>query len=184
MQMHNNPILSARFSDALAFAARLHAQQMRKETTIPYISHLLAVASLVLEHSGCEDEAIAALLHDAIEDQGAQYPGGVTALRAEITSQFGESVIAIVNGCTDAEVIPKPPWRARKEAYIKHLQGAPSAVLLVSACDKLHNIRAILMDYRKHGEAVFERFNGKKEGTLWYYRALVEGSARLMRRMA
>jgi (p)ppGpp synthase/HD superfamily hydrolase len=176
MDTSSQPLLSPRFSDALLFAAELHATQPRKGTAIPYISHLMAVASLVLEHGGTEDEAIAALLHDAIGDQGVNYEGGkgVDALRANITDQFGDSVTDIVNGCTDAEVDPKPPWRARKEAYIAHLRHASDSVLLVSLCDKLHNVRAILMDLGSEGDAVFKRFTGGKKGTLWYYRALVD----------
>jgi (p)ppGpp synthase/HD superfamily hydrolase len=160
-------ILSARFEKALVFATQLHREQTRKGTTIPYIAHLLGVASIVLEHGGNEDEAIAALLHDAIEDQGG------ASTREEIRRRFGETVVAIVNGCTDAEVIPKPPWRARKEAYIAHMAHASPSVRLVSAADKLHNARAILADYRVLGEALWKRFNGGKAGTLWYYRSLV-----------
>jgi|SRR5579863_2212936 len=160
--------LSTRFDDALVFASRLHAKQTRKGTDIPYIAHLLAVASIVLEQGGSEDEAIAALLHDAIEDQG----GAPT--RELIRQRYGENVVEIVDGCTDAEVMPKPPWRARKEAYIGHLVGAPASVRLVSAADKLHNARAILTDYRILGESLWQRFNGGKEGTLWYYRTLVD----------
>ena len=159
--------LSTRFDEALVLAARLHAKQMRKGTSIPYIAHLLAVASIVLEQGGSEDEAIAALLHDAIEDQGG------TPTRQLIRERFGEDVVEIVNGCTDTESMPKPPWRARKEAYIAHLADAPAPVRLVSAADKLHNARAILADYRAIGETLWERFNGGKEGTLWYYRSLV-----------
>jgi GTP pyrophosphokinase len=159
--------LSPRFEDALVFAARLHATQARKGTTIPYVAHLLAVAGLVLEQGGDEDTAIAALLHDAVEDQGG------AATREAIRAHFGDRVTAIVDGCTDAETIPKPPWRARKEAYLAHLPAASAEVRLVSAADKLHNARAVLADYRVGGEAVWERFNGGREGTLWYYRALV-----------
>ena len=159
--------LSTRFDEALVLAARLHAKQMRKGTSIPYIAHLLAVASIVLEQGGSEDEAIAALLHDAIEDQGG------TPTRQLIRERFGEDVVEIVNGCTDTESMPKPPWRARKEAYIAHIADAPAPVRLVSAADKLHNARAILADYRAIGETLWERFNGGKEGTLWYYRSLV-----------
>ena len=158
-------VLTARFEEALVFATQLHAEQTRKGTDIPYISHLLAVTAIVLENDGNEDEAIAALLHDAIEDQG----GAVT--REEIRRRFGNFVVAIVDGCTDAEVIPKPPWRARKEAYIAHLRSASSSVRLVAAADKLHNARAVLADYRILGDALWQRFNGGKEGTLWYYRA-------------
>jgi len=152
--------LSTRFEDALTFATRLHADQTRKGTTIPYISHLLAVTSIVLEQGGNEDEAIAALLHDAIEDQGG------ASTREEIRRLFGERVVEIVDGCTDAEVVPKPPWRTRKEAYIAHLRDAPASVRLVSAADKLHNARAILADYRSVGESLWQRFHGGKTGTL------------------
>jgi (p)ppGpp synthase/HD superfamily hydrolase len=160
--------LSSRFEEALVFAAQLHAKQVRKGTSIPYISHLLAVASLVLEYGGNEDEAIAALLHDAIEDQG-----GVFA-REEIRRRFGNTVVDIVDGCTDAEVIPKPPWRERKETYIAHVRHAPASVRLVSAADKLHNARSILADYRILGEELWNRFSSGKQGTLWYYHSLVE----------
>lgn len=158
--------LTARFEEALVFATQLHAVQTRKGTDIPYISHLLAVTAIVLENGGNEDEAIAALLHDAIEDQGG------AATREEIRRRFGNAVVAIVDGCTDAEVIPKPPWRGRKEAYIAHIRSAPPSVRLVSAADKLHNARTVLADYRVLGDALWQRFNGGKEGTLWYYRAV------------
>ncbi len=160
-------MLSARFEEALVFATQLHAKQTRKGTSIPYIAHLLAVTSIVLEHGANEDEAIAALLHDAIEDQGG------AATREDIRCRFGDTVVAIVDGCTDAEVIPKPPWRARKEAYIAHVREAPASVRLVSAADKLHNARTILADYRQLGDSLWQRFNGGKEGTLWYYRSMV-----------
>ncbi len=160
--------LSGRFEEALVFAARLHAGQTRKGTSIPYIAHLLAVTSIILESGGNEDEAIAALLHDAIEDQGG------ASTREEIRRRFGNTVVEIVNGCTDADVIPKPPWRARKEAYVAHIREAPASVRLVSAADKLHNARAVLADYRELGNSLWNRFNGGKEGTLWYYRSLVD----------
>ena len=158
--------LTARFAEALVFATQLHAEQTRKGTVIPYISHLLAVTSIVLENGGNEDEAIAALLHDSIEDQGG------AATREEIRRRFGNAVVAIVDGCTDAEVMPKPPWRARKEAYIAHIRHASSSVLLVSAADKLHNARTVLADYRVLGDSLWTRFNGGKDGTLWYYRSV------------
>jgi GTP pyrophosphokinase len=161
-------ILSERFNEAFLYASQLHAEQTRKGTTIPYIAHLMAVTAIVLENGGNEDEAIAALLHDSIEDQGGE------ATRQEIRRRFGETVVEIVNGCTDAEVIPKPPWRARKEAYIAHIRNASPSVRLVSAADKLHNARAILEDYRVLGESLWQRFNGGKEGTLWYYRAMID----------
>jgi GTP pyrophosphokinase len=150
------------------FAADLHRDQMRKGTSIPYVSHLLAVASLALEHGANEDEAIAGLLHDAIEDQG----GAPT--REEIRRRFGDAVTAIVDGCTDAEVVPKPPWRERKEQYVAHVRSASPSVRLISSCDKLHNARSIVADLRRQGEALWPRFTGGKDGTLWYYRALVD----------
>ena len=160
--------MTSRFREALVYAAELHATQLRKGSDTPYVAHLLAVASLVLEHGGNEDEAIAGLLHDAIEDQGGD------ATRQEIRRRFGEGVTAIVDGCTDADVVPKPPWRARKEAYIAHLAGSSPSVRLVSSADKLHNARSILADYRAVGEQVWSRFKGGREGTLWYYRALCD----------
>lgn len=161
-------MLSQRFADALLYANKLHAQQTRKGGEVPYIAHLLGVASIALEYGANEDEAIAALLHDAIEDQG----GAVT--REEIRRRFGDPVTAIVDGCTDSDITPKPPWRQRKEAYIAHIPKASASVLLVSAADKLYNARSILNDYRILGDAVWERFKGGKDGTLWYYRALVQ----------
>jgi (p)ppGpp synthase/HD superfamily hydrolase len=160
--------LSDKFSEALELAAEMHRDQYRKGTPIPYVSHLLAVAAIVLEHGGSENEAIAALLHDAIEDAG-----GDTA-RQRIRARFDDQVVRIVEGCTDAETIPKPPWRKRKEAYIAHLAQACPSVLLVSCADKLHNARSIQADYRVQGEALWRRFAGRRWGTLWYYRALAD----------
>jgi GTP pyrophosphokinase len=160
--------LGPRFEQAMVYAARLHGRQTRKGTRIPYISHLLAVAGLVLEYGGSEDEAIAALLHDAAEDQG-----GKATLEA-IRRQFGAGVAEIVEGCSDSMSILKPPWRQRKENYLAHLKSASASIRLVSAADKLHNARAILADYREGGEAIWDRFHGGRQGTLWYYRAVVE----------
>ncbi len=160
--------LSQRFEEALHYAFNLHRHQVRKGSAIPYFAHLMAVASLVLEDGGDEDEAIAALLHDAVEDQG-----GWETL-AEIRRRFGERVAQIVDGCTDAYEHPKPPWQARKEAYLEHLNNASPEVLRVSLADKLHNARTLLVDLQLHGDAVWERFNGGKEGTLWYYRRLLQ----------
>jgi (p)ppGpp synthase/HD superfamily hydrolase len=160
--------LTSRFEEALTLALRLHAGQYRKGTSIPYATHLLSVASIALQHGANEDEAIAALLHDAVEDQGG------ARTREEIRRRFGEAVAEIVDGCTDAEVIPKPPWRPRKEAYIAHVRRASPSVRLVSASDKLDNSRAILADYRVLGESLWKRFHGGKEGTLWYYREMVK----------
>lgn len=159
--------MSERFTEALTYATQLHANQTRKSSGVPYIAHLLGVTSIALEYGANEDEAIAALLHDAIEDQGGE------ATRKEIRRRFGDAVTEIVDACTDAETIPKPPWRQRKEAYIAHIPSASPSVLLVSCADKLHNVRSILHDYRVLGETVWERFKGGKEGTLWYYRSLV-----------
>jgi GTP pyrophosphokinase len=161
-------MFSERFADSMTFAAKLHANQKRKGTDIPYIAHLLGVASLALEHGANEEEAIAALLHDAIEDQGG------AATREEIRRRFGDTVTEIVDGCTDADTTPKPPWRQRKQAYIAHIPTASASVRLVSSADKLHNARSLLNDYRLVGDSLWNRFKGGKEGTLWYYRALVE----------
>lgn len=163
--------LSLRFAEALTLAHELHAGQTRKGTAIPYVSHVLAVAGIVLEYGGDEDEAIAALLHDAVEDCG-----GAPVL-ADISSRFGARVADIVAACSDTDQTPKPPWQARKEAYLDHLRGAPVSVRLVSAADKLHNARAILVDYRQIGESLWDRFNATKAQTLWYYRALVDAFA-------
>jgi (p)ppGpp synthase/HD superfamily hydrolase len=158
--------LTPRFTQALNFTAERHAGQTRRGTEIPYLSHLLAVAGLVLEHGGSEDEAIGALLHDAVEDQKASIN--------EIRNRFGEVVAAIVAGCSDTDEYPKPPWRPRKEAYLTSLPSASASVRLVTAADKLHNARALLRDYKEIGNELWERFKGGKHGTLWYYREIVE----------
>ena len=160
--------MTSRFEQALVFAAQLHKEQRRKGSGVPYISHLLAVTALVIEHGGDEDEAIAALLHDAIEDQGGP------KAREEIRRRFGDRVTEIVDGCTDSETIPKPPWKERKRAYIARLGEASASVRLVSAADKLHNARSILNDYRGLGEEIWQRFAGRKAGTLWYYRSVLD----------
>ncbi|MBC6475797.1 MAG: HD domain-containing protein [Hormoscilla sp. GM102CHS1] len=161
-------MLSEKFTEALTFAAQLHATQKRKGSGVPYIAHLLGTASIALEYGANETEAIAALLHDAIEDQG----GAPT--REEIRRRFGDAVTAIVDGCTDADSIPKPPWRQRKEAYIASIPTASASVRLVTAADKLYNARSVLKDYRVLGEDLWQLFAGRKAGTLWYYRSLVE----------
>src|SRR5215469_443635 len=158
--------LGPRFLRAFEFAAQSHAGQTRKASTIPYIAHLMGVASLVLEAGGDEDLAIAALLHDVVEDCG-----GAPMLK-EVRRRFGQRVADIVDGCTDAYVVPKPPWRERKESYIRRLKKENADTRLVSAADKLNNIRSILSDYRALGESVWSRFNGGRDGTLWYYRTL------------
>lgn len=161
-------MLTERFDEAFRYAHRLHRQQWRKGTSIPYISHLMTVAALVIEHGGTEDQAVAALLHDAAEDQGG------AARLSEVRSLFGDAVAEIVSDCTDAWTDPKPPWRARKEAYIASLPGKPEQSLLVSLADKTHNAEAILFDFRSLGDDLWKRFNGGANGTKWYYNALVE----------
>lgn len=159
--------LTRRFEKALLFATRKHAGQIRKGTPAPYISHLMGVAGLVLEAGGDEDLAIAALLHDVVEDCG-----GARMLK-EVRRRFGKRVAHVVEGCTDTDQDPKPPWRERKENYIKHLRTANADAHLVSAADKVHNLRHILTDYREDGDKIWTRFNGRREGTLWYYRTLL-----------
>lgn len=158
--------LGPRFLKAFLFAAEKHRGQSRKASTIPYIAHLMGVASLVLEAGGDEEIAIAALLHDVVEDCG-----GAQMLK-EVRRRFGKRVAGIVDGCTDAYVMPRPEWRERKESYIHRLRKEGADTRLVSAADKLNNVRSILSDYRDVGESVWSRFNGGREGTLWYYRTL------------
>lgn len=158
--------LGPRFLRAFLFAAEKHKGQPRKASTIPYIAHLMGVASLVLEAGGDEDLAIAALLHDVVEDCG-----GAPMLK-EVRRRFGPRVAKMVDGCTDTDVYPKPPWRQRKEKYIARLRYEDKETRLVSAADKLNNVRSILSDYRSVGESVWSRFHGGREGTLWYYRTL------------
>jgi (p)ppGpp synthase/HD superfamily hydrolase len=159
--------LSSRFDRAVNVARLLHDRQERKGTEIPYISHLLGVASIALEHGADEDVAIAALLHDASEDQG-----GKKTLEL-IHQEFGDRVARIVEECSDTDEVPKPAWRKRKKRYIAGIPNASADALLVSAADKLHNARSILMDLRTHGDAVWSRFNADKQNILWYYRGLV-----------
>jgi len=159
--------LSPKFEEALVYATRLHGGQLRKKTKIPYIGHLLGVTAIALEYGANETEAIAALLHDAVEDCGGPQR------QREIEELFGKEVGAIVAGCTDTDQNPKPPWRERKEKYIAHLRAAPAGTRLVSASDKLHNAQAILHNLREDGDEVWSRFKGGKDGALWYYRSLV-----------
>ena len=160
--------LGPRFLRAFLFAAEKHAGQTRKASTIPYIAHLMGVASLVLEHGGDEDQAIAALLHDVVEDCGGK------PMSKEVRRKFGARVAKIVDGCTDSGTDLKPLWRERKETYIRRLKTADAETRLVSAADKLNNVRSILSDYREVGESVWARFHGGREGTLWYYQALLK----------
>jgi len=156
-----------RLQAAITYAFQAHAGQVRKGTEVPYVSHLLAVCALVLEAGGDEDLACAAVLHDVIEDCGAEH-------EAVIAARFGPAVAAVVRACSDTDVLPKPPWQTRKEAYLAHLEAAEPEVLLVSCADKLHNARAIVTDLRTHGPGMLARFNAPAGGTGWYYRALAE----------
>lgn len=158
--------LSHRYDDALVYGAELHRTQLRKGSNVPYIAHLLSVSSRVLSAGGSEVQAIAGLLHDAAEDQGGQ------ATLDEIRRRFGDGVAEIVADCTDSWVDPKPAWRPRREAYLAKLPHKPASSQLVSLADKVDNAEAIARDYEEIGDAVWERFNGGKDGTLWYYRAL------------
>jgi (p)ppGpp synthase/HD superfamily hydrolase len=166
--------LSERFDAALLLAHRVHRHQRRKGTGIPYIAHVLTVSALVLERGGNEVQAIAALLHDAIEDAPPEL--GVDEVRRQIREQFGAAVLAIVEDCSDTDVQPKPPWIERKTSYLKHLAVAADEALLVSAADKLHNLQSLLRDHRAVGGALWDRFNkdAGRTGTLGYYRALVD----------
>ncbi|HET9895488.1 MAG TPA: HD domain-containing protein [Streptosporangiaceae bacterium] len=166
------PLLTSRFQHAFTLASQIHATQVRKGTAIPYLAHLMSVAALVLEHGGGEDAAIAALLHDAIEDSD---DGAATEMR--IRSELGARVAAIVAACSDAvgePGRPKPPWRDRKQAYLRRLAAEDDPdVLLVSACDKLHNARSIAADLRDAGPAVWQRFSQPDPALqIGYYQSL------------
>jgi (p)ppGpp synthase/HD superfamily hydrolase len=164
------PLSASRFSEALVLANGLHAGQLKKGTRIPYVGHLLAVCAVVLDYGGDEDEAVAALLHDAVEKGG-----GLPALEA-IREKFGGRVADTVLACSDSAGGEKPPWRERKAAYLAALPAMPLSALRVSTADKLCNARLLLKDFRRSGNAVWERFGAGKEGALWYYRALVAQS--------
>ena len=166
--------LTERFDDALAYASRIHRAQRRKGADIPYVSHLLGVAAIAIENGATEDQAIAALLHDAVEDQGG------AARLEDIRNRYGEEVALIVDDCTDSDTEPKPPWRARKEAYLASLSHKPAASLEVSIADKTHNASAIVADLHIHGGEVWSRFTGGKDGSLWYYRELAKIFAELI----
>jgi len=161
--------------EAFVYASIVHGGHRRKGTPIPYISHLMVVSALVMEHGGDEEQAAAALLHDAVED------GGGAPRREDIRARFGERVARIVDECSDTDVTPKPPWRARKEAYLRHLEAASADAVLVSMADKLHNTRAILMDYRVLGSRLWERFNapGGRADVEWYHEELARSFRRL-----
>ncbi len=159
--------LSARFDEAFRYAHEVHAHQTRKGSAVPYIGHLMGVASIVLDDDGTEDEAIGALLHDAAEDHGGR------ARLDDIRSRFGEAVARIVEDCTDSWETPKQPWIERKQAYIQHARSLPAPSLRVSAADKVHNTYAILRDLRNVGDRVWERFSAPADDVLSYYESLV-----------
>lgn len=160
--------LTGRFEEAFCYAAVVHAGQTRKGVDVPYIAHLMAVAAIVLEDDGDEDEAIAALLHDAAEDQGGR------ERLEDIRIRFGDKVAGIVEGCTDSFTTPKPPWAERKQAYVVHVRHATPEVVRVSAADKVHNVGAIVRDLRRIGDRVWDRFNASRDEVVWYYSALVD----------
>ncbi len=164
-------MLTDRFSLALTEAEQLHRRQLRKGTSVPYVSHLLSVAALVLEHGGDEDQAIAALLHDSIEDCSEE-AGGAVNLRERLSELFGPRILAMIEACTDAETLPKPPWKERKVAHLQHMQTVAPEVLLIIAADKLHNALSIRADLDQAGRTIWDRFKAGREGTLWYYAAV------------
>jgi GTP pyrophosphokinase len=162
-------VLTARFTEAFAVAASLHRHQCRKgPMAVPYLGHLLAAAAIVIDFGGTEDEAIAALLHDAVEDQGGQ----TTLLTIE--RMFGAEVAAIVEACSDTDEQPKPAWQIRKDRHVARLRAASPSIALVAAADKLANARTLIVDLREAGEDVWGRFNGTKAQSLWYYRAVLD----------
>jgi (p)ppGpp synthase/HD superfamily hydrolase len=168
-------VLTDRFDRALLYATHVHGGQVRKGTSTPYVAHLLAVAATVLEYGGDEDLAIAALLHDSVEDQGGK------GRLDDVRNRFSERVARIVEACSDSLADTgkgerKAHWRERKEAYLAHLRTADQDILSVSLADKVHNARAILRDLRKPdiGEKIWGRFSVRKEQTLWYYRSLAD----------
>jgi GTP pyrophosphokinase len=161
-------MLTERFQEAVRYAAEAHQGQERKGTGVPYLSHLLGVTSIVLDAGGTEDEAIAALLHDAAEDQGGR------ERLEDIRRRFGATVARIVEACTDSWDTPKPPWGDRKKAYVEHATHLAPDELRVSAADKVHNAYAILRDLRTHGEEVWKRFKAPPDDVIWYYRTLVQ----------
>jgi (p)ppGpp synthase/HD superfamily hydrolase len=163
--------LSEKFEQAFDYAFELHqrqGRQSRKGKDTPYIAHLMAVCSIVLEYGGDEDEAIAALLHDAVEDQGGR------ATLETIRKRFGERVAGIVRECSDSDGEPKPPWKVRKQNYIEHVPRMTPGARIVSLADKIHNARSVLNDFRREGESTWARFKGKRDGTLWYYAELAQ----------
>ena len=160
-------LLSQRFEQALVIAAQLHRTQRRKVNGVPYISHLLSVVALVLEDGGTEDEAIAALFHDAVEDQGG------LAIRSMILEQFGEQVVGIVDGCTEPERWPEESWRQHKRRYLRQVEQGTSSIHCVALADKLHNGRSLLVNRHEHGPGMWQHFQGKSDDILWFYKEAV-----------
>jgi (p)ppGpp synthase/HD superfamily hydrolase len=160
--------LTDKFETALVYANRLHANQIRKGDGVPYVAHLLSVTALVLEAGGNENEAIAALLHDAVEDQG-----GIKT-REEIRQLFGNEVVEIVDGCSDCDSYPKPPWEERKKNYLEKLRHCSPSVRRVSLADKLHNARSLLASWQTYGDSIWSQFKAGKKGTLWFYQELLQ----------
>lgn len=160
--------LTEKFETALIYATRLHANQYRKVSNTPYISHLLSVAALVLEAGGTEEEAIAGLLHDSIEDQGGKQT------REEIRQLFGEQIVTIIDGCTECDTHPKPPWQERKNKYLENIRQASPSIQKVSLADKLHNARSLLSDWQQHGDIIWQQFKAGKTSTLWFYQQLLQ----------
>jgi (p)ppGpp synthase/HD superfamily hydrolase len=161
------PRLSSQFGDALSYASALHGGELRKKTRIPDIAHILGVTAIASEYGATEVEAIGALLHDAVEDRGGR------KRLLDIRKRFGTTVAKIVDGCTDSYADPKSPWIERKKNYVRHVRKAPVSTKLVSASDKLQNVRSLLRNYREEGDRLWERYDSGKKGALWYYRALV-----------
>jgi len=165
---NKGPRLSSKFDRALLYAAKLHRGKLRKKTKIPDIAHLLGVTAIALEYGANQTEAIAALLHDAVEDAG-----GRKRLN-DIRRKFGHAVAKIVDGCSDSYAEPKPSWLDRKKEYVALVRRASISTKLVSASDKLQNVRSLLRNYREGGGQLWQRYDSGKEGALWYYRALVK----------
>jgi (p)ppGpp synthase/HD superfamily hydrolase len=181
-----NIVFSERFDDALAFTHQLHRRQIRKTSGVPYIAHPMSVAALVIEDGGSEDEAIAALLHDSLEDQGRHYPGGVAQLAQDIGARFGEEVLRIVQACTErtseeeAAIRDKRErWRAHKRAYFEQIREAGASVRRVSCADSLHNTRTLVKDYRQMGDRIWTRFMTRSgDDQVWAYRSAAEAFLR------
>lgn len=155
-----------KYLEAYTFSFKLHKKQIRKGSNIPYFTHLSSVSNLIIENNGTTTQAIAGLLHDAVEDQG-----GIKTL-AVIKKKFGPKVAKIVSQCSDTSIDPKPPWKARKKKYIEDIKNKTQDTLLVALCDKYHNAHCILSDYQKIGDKIWDRFNASKQETFWYYESL------------